>query len=61
MSKDVALWGCSLWGPQEGAVLGEEQDALSGVESVSALWRLAVPAGCPSLALLPRGHTKSTI
>ena len=48
MSKDVALWGCSLWGPQEGVVLGEEQDALSSVESVSAFWRLSIPAGCLS-------------
>lgn len=42
-------------------VLGEEQDALSSVESVFAslaLWRLAVPAGCPSLTLLPRGQHK---
>lgn len=46
------------------AVLGEEQDALSNMESVSALlalWRLAVPAGYSSLAQLPRGSTESTI
>lgn len=29
---------------------------MESVSALLALWRLAVPSGCPSLALLPRGQ-----
>lgn len=60
MSKDVALWDCSLWGSSGRQFLGRSKMhcPVWSLFASLALWRLAVPAGCPSLTLLPRGQHK---